>query len=483
MSALRGRRGEAILVLALCLLALGLRFYRLTAESLWYDEAYSVWTSAMDIASPRVLWAWQIEFPLYYWLLHGWMRLFGQGEFAVRALGAVAGGLSVIPMYLLGRTLDRRAGGMAALLLAVNPYHIWYSQEVRMYALALLFTILSLYTFWLLQRRPRPVIGAPYVLCTGLAFHLHYYIGWVVLGQNLFMLWRAWSERASGRTALWCRYRGWLLTQVAVALLALPALAVFLTKVRAYNQWGWLAERYGSPGLRSVIELLSAFTVGAGYSGPALGRYLAIVLFLGLMAWALLRRWRGEGTALLPLLGLAPLAIVFGLGQITALWVTRYLLLFLPAFLLLAALGLASLPRRSATFGLAALMVVVSVPGLLADYGRQQKEDWRGVAAYVAGQQAPEDLLVLLDGECSVPFDYYYGDGGRRLEVSRFADAASLDQAASEIDQQARDGRIWLIVSHGDSGALEQRLAAQLGLAAEPAPSFVGVRLVAYRRS
>ena len=88
-------RRDLWVVGGLTVLALALRFYRLTAESLWYDEAYSVWSSAMDIASPRILWEWQIEFPLYYWLLHVWMRLFGQGESAVRAFGALASAASI----------------------------------------------------------------------------------------------------------------------------------------------------------------------------------------------------------------------------------------------------------------------------------------------------------------------------------------------------------------------------------------------------
>ena len=54
-------------LLGLVSLALALRCYRLGAESLWYDEAYSVWSSRMDIRSPRTLWEWRIEFPLYYW--------------------------------------------------------------------------------------------------------------------------------------------------------------------------------------------------------------------------------------------------------------------------------------------------------------------------------------------------------------------------------------------------------------------------------
>jgi len=69
-------------------------------------------------------------------LLWLWIRVFGSGVVAVRGLSVVVGGLTVGLLYAVGRDLfDRSTGLVAALLLALSPAHIVYSQETRMYAL------------------------------------------------------------------------------------------------------------------------------------------------------------------------------------------------------------------------------------------------------------------------------------------------------------------------------------------------------------
>jgi uncharacterized membrane protein len=480
------------LLLGLLSVAALVRFINLTGESLWYDEAYSVWSSAMEIASLKTLWDWQIEFPLFYLLLHYWMRLFGQGEFAVRAMGAVVGTLTIWPMYALGKALwGRREGALAALLLAVNPYHTWYSQEVRMYAWAVLVTVASLYAFWRVAHGAGWGWWLAHALLTGLVFHLHYYIGWAVLAENVFMVVAAWRRcpRHGRGAALWRQLWPWVLNQALVLLLALPALAVFRTKLVGMNQWDWLAQRYGAPGLAEVLDLFVAYTVGTTFAGVSALRWVAVGVGLALAAWGAacgLLRSRGEMVrreavlfAVL-LLGL-PVGLVFALGQVTTVWVPRYLLLFLPAYLLLVATGMATLsaPLRGVSL---AILLALSLYALSGLYTTQHKEDWRGVTAYLSAQVRSEDLLVLMDDECRVPFDYYsrYDYGARRIEISRFADDAALENVVERVGSQRNGGRLWLVVSHADSAALEAKLATLPGLHSAANPGFVGIRVVAY---
>ena len=481
-------RKSWILVSLLLILALALRFCDLTGESLWYDESYSVWTSAMDIASPRILWDWQIEFPLYYWLLHVWMKLFGQGAFAVRAMSALAGALTVVPLVWLGRDLfGRRAGLIAGLLLAVNPYHVWYSQEARMYSCAVLLATASTYAFWRLVRGGRWGWWLVHALLTGLTFHLHYYVGWLVLAENLFYLGWTWHSRGGPcQVKFWRALRPWIGDQLVVLLLALPAFAVFLTKAVGLNQWGWLGQRFGRPGWREVATLFSAYTVGTAFPGPGTLRWLILGLFVGVAFWGGIALWRkrspgGNIEALfwvLLWLGL-PLVATFVLGQFRPVWVPRYLLLFLPAFLLLVALGLEKLPAR---WVVAAVVVLTlgSASGLAGMYGGQQKEDWRGVAGYVAARSAPDDILVLIDKDCRVPWEYYSRGDERRIEVSRFADAEALDRVVGQIGALQGAKRLWVVASHADPAGLVARLDGLSDWDRVESPTFVGVELFVY---
>ena len=517
---------SSLIVLGLVLVALVVRLCDLTGESLWYDEAYSVWISDMDVGSLRVLWEWKVEFPLYYLLFHYWLRLFGQGEFAVRLFAALAGTATVIPVYLLGRELfDHKVGVFAALLLAVNPYHVWYSQEVRMHSLAVLLAVASLYCFWRLMSDPplgrsNLVWWLGHILVTGLGFHLHYYIIWIVLVENVYCLlhlWRQHRDQGSGArgqdpdprspSPVWRSLRLWILDQLAVLLLAIPAAIVFWERFYFARDWGWLLNNR-APGLGDVVGLFEAYTVGTAFPGPSALRKVILLVFLGLAGWGTLKVcwgiWKkkqpGGGLGLTILALVLPIMLVLLVGQLVAIWVPRYMLLFLPAFLLLVALGVRALQasfnppqiqskerlklvwRRPAFCAVAlALCLAASLYSLTGMYGSQQKEDWRGVAAYISAQASQEDLIVLLDEECRVPFSYYYGSQGTRVEVSRFANEAALDQAVAEIGRRQRGGSLWLVVSHADGAALEERLEAVAGLQRAESPRFVGIELVRYR--
>jgi mannosyltransferase len=481
---------EIALVLGLIVLALTLRLYHLTRESLWYDEAYGVWVADMDIASLRILWDWQIEFSLYYLLLHAWIRLLGQGEFALRAFGMLAGVAAILPMYVLGKDLfGQRVGFLGALLLAVNPYHVWYSQEVRMHSWAVLLTLLSLLTFWRAVNEGRWRWWLAHALLTGLSFHVHFYIGWVVLAQDVFYGLRlGWLRKRLFARETWLELRRWLLGQIIVLLLALPAVAIFLTRSLTNNDWGWLAERYRAPGWRDLLSLFSAYTTGTTFVGPSVLRWAILFVFLALAGWGVVVAY-GHGRVhpaklealgyVLVALGL-PVGLLFGLGQFATVWVARYLLLFLPTFLLLVALGLGKVRLPWLSTGLTLLLVAASLYAVSGIYRGQYKEDWRGAAAYISARVAANDLLVLMDEEIRVPFSYYYGSGSLRIEVSRFADGVALDKAAAEIQRKQRGGHLWLVVSHADSQGLEQRLQTVPGLRLVASPRFVGLKLLVY---
>ncbi len=85
--------------------------------------------------------------PDRFLLLHFWLLL-GQGDFWSRLLFALAGVANVAAIFLLGRELlGFRAGLLSALLMSVNPFHIWYSQDVRPYVFLMLFCTLHVWFF------------------------------------------------------------------------------------------------------------------------------------------------------------------------------------------------------------------------------------------------------------------------------------------------------------------------------------------------
>ena len=154
-------RSGPILALILAL-ALGLRLVNLGGRTLWYDEAFAVlfaetgWDAMVDGTLTEVEGGAADVHPLvYYQSLNYWMDAFGQSAATVRLYSVLLGVLTVAAVYGLTRDWfgDVRTAQVAALLAAVAPFHVQYSQEARMYALLALTLTLATWVCWRASQR------------------------------------------------------------------------------------------------------------------------------------------------------------------------------------------------------------------------------------------------------------------------------------------------------------------------------------------
>ena len=292
--------GNHYLVLSLLsLLALGLRLIRLSYQPLWWDEGWSLYFATTGIRNMLELTAVDIHPPLYYLLLHFWIRLFGPGVVSVRLLSVLVGTATVPLLYAAGRRLAGHRGGLlAAFLLAISPFHIYYSQEVRMYGLVTLFGVAALCSVTQWDAREGRAGLAPwvgYVLAATAALYTAYYAAFLLLALNLYVLIR-WlrSRTESARRAGW-PLRGlaaWFGGQLAVFLLFLPWLWYAGGKLLTYVRFKVSVEE--DPSLGPFIYLarhLAAFTWGhaegflADWWWVGLLPLIALLLALGFVLW------------------------------------------------------------------------------------------------------------------------------------------------------------------------------------------------------
>ncbi len=278
------------LALAVLLLAFGLRIYRLPNQSLWYDEAFSLTVAR---AKWSIFWATlfaeQVHPPGHYLMLRGSLALFGDSEFAVRYLSLWWGALSVALLYRLGKQLfDKPTGLLAAALLAVSPFHVWYSQEARMYSPALTLSLgLVLALQAIVVRRDKSFwLWVGYVLIGALALYAHFYTSLILLSVNLaFGEW--WLVRAMRES--WRAMRGllvrWAAAQAAALLLFAPW-GRFVAEQYATNATYWR----GALGLGQIVrDTALAFVAGDRIHTPlaqAAAAALAVTALLGLQAAA-----------------------------------------------------------------------------------------------------------------------------------------------------------------------------------------------------
>src|SRR5579864_801584 len=131
---------------AVLVVAAALRWFRIDAQSLWYDEGISGQQLTHTFAQILPASARDTHPPLYYLTLKAWAELFGSSELALRSLSAVWGIVAVALTFLIGRRLfGPPIGAVAAVLLAAAPLAVYYSQEVRMYTQVTALGLLAVY--------------------------------------------------------------------------------------------------------------------------------------------------------------------------------------------------------------------------------------------------------------------------------------------------------------------------------------------------
>jgi len=145
---------DRVLVAGLVALAFALRAPNI-GRAYWIDEGISVGIASHHVGQIPSLLTRDGSPPLFYFLLHYWMALFGSSEIATHFLPLLVS-LATIPLaYWSGSTLfSRRAGRWAAALMATNPFLGWYSTETRMYTLLIVLVTLGL-TFAVRAARDR----------------------------------------------------------------------------------------------------------------------------------------------------------------------------------------------------------------------------------------------------------------------------------------------------------------------------------------
>lgn len=393
-----------LLLAFLVLLGGALRLAGLGAEPLWLDEAFT-WRWAhlpwAELFGPAA--ATETNPPPWFALERLVLLTLGDGQAALRLPAALLG-MAAVPLgFLIGRRLaGERAGLLAALLLAVDPLLVAYSQEARGYALLVAGTLLALWAVLVLfappdasrdgasaDRPAGPLLPlAAYALGATAILWAHNTGPLVLLLLNLaaFVQWLA------GRSAT---RRSMLLWLAANLLVALPWLVfwlpVLLAQARDAANVAWIRQPSLPGALAATLRLFGLHQLPLGPVAAALAGLPAA----GLAAWAALRLGRTGLAALAVAAGLPLLLYLSGL-LLRPVWIERALLPALAAGLVLAAAGLARLPAGRMAAMLLALLLLPRAAELAAWYRAPQKLPWpAAVAAVGAGLEAGDAVLVM----------------------------------------------------------------------------------------
>lgn len=449
-------------VVVVILLATLLRFFRLGADSLWIDEHFT-WLM-VNPGPGHGLWEQfrdNIQGPLYLAALWPLVRDHAS-EWLMRLPAAIAGVAAVPLMLRLGAELDSpRAGRWAALLLALNPFHLWYSQEARGYAFLILFALAAtvlLVRMILRGATWRCAVG--YGLVAGLAVLSNMSALFLFVGHGLAVLLVAHPWRRGRRGP-------WLTAFGILGLVSLP----WLLQAAGYWYPGRLtaaAAGLQPAGNDSLNVWAYPFTLFSFFYGFTLGPTLTelhrpdrLVLLKGS----------------LPLLAPAGLAagalLLYGLARMKTwvrtswlLWLTvpviiltvlrladvktftpRYLAALVPLVVFAAALGLTRLPRTAgAILGTVWLVLTAWSAANYHLAPRYARDDVRAAAEWIRDHGSPgEPVLVPV---VTNVFEHYYRGGNEVKDFWACPQVSDAQEARREIRARVDGARgAWLVLS------------------------------------
>lgn len=404
-------------------LAFVVRLVNLGGRSLWYDEAFAVLFAGKGLdamlygtLTPVAGGASDIHPLLYYGTLNVWMSLFGDGVFVVRLWSVLLGLVTVAVIYLLARDLfGDKTALTAALITAIAPFHVQYSQEARMYALLGLLLMLASWCFLRGWRRVNPSGGwrsgigwwLAFGVLAGLAMYTQQLAAFYLVALTLLPL-------LARRIDVFLR----LLVGAAVALVVyLPWLVNLPGQFEKVRSYYWLSPpNIAQPLLTARSFLVVNLDIPAPFSMIAfLGALFILVFLVVQVVLYLRRRFQPDRKPLLFVLWLAfvPVALMWLVSQVQPVYLERALLP--SALMLYIALGwlftLGGLPRPIA-------VVVAAVGLLMVGIGLVQHYTWttfpnspfQAAADYIRSNWEDGDVIVHQNKLSALPTIYYAPD-------------------------------------------------------------------------
>jgi len=452
-------------IIFILILGLGLRLVNL-GQSFWLDEATQAQISQLTL---NRIWAGRssdFHPPLFYLFTHFW-QVFGQSEIWLRLPSVIFGVINVYLVYLLAKKISpdsRVIPWIAALFMAINPFHIYYSQEYRSYSLLCLlgtFSMYFLYTrrFWLL------------VITNVLIFYTHYSGFFLIITQVIYIaLYR--------RNWLTKYLQGLLIT----SLLYLP----WLPQLTSQLQAGVSIDTY-LPGWRQVLSVsflkafpLLIFKLTAGritfISTMTYLTYIIFVLFTVFFSFRFIMSHRNFliTWALLPMLIMISVSFVFPQTQ------PFRVIYVIPALVLIFAQAVSRFPKLFIT-----LFIYIFLVGNLAYFTRPrlQREQWSQSLSSMRSLADNRSVIVVKFSEKFSPFWWYAPDLKVIAAIPEYP--ARTEQVSQRLSQlkSSEISSVWLFDYLGDltdPGREVDLALTNLGFTRQKTLNFEGVGFIHY---
>lgn len=402
------------LVLAGVILAMGISLTIGLMQSVWFDEAYSIWLAKQPLGELLRLTSVDTHPPLYYILLKGWAGIFGWSEFALRSFSVLAmGGALAVGAVLVRRLFGTRAALVALAFAMFAPFLLRYGFEIRMYALASFIGIAATYILVCAVeekgRRKQVWLYVLYAVLVALGVYTLYYTAllWIV-----HVVWLVWLARYRKQPIF---KQHWWLAYAGSVVLFLPWLPTFLKQLNN----GALAPISQQMTVENLVGVMS-FTFLYQPSWQLNGLLSLVVvlmiglaIYVGVRAFKLVDKKQKPYLMLLALYAFLPILLIALISLARPMYVERYLAHVLIGLVLFLAVAtwLAIEKKRRNTWLLPIVFVAVFVFGashlaLVGNYNFQRLHvpQVKQAAEAIA---CKDDLVLAADPYVAIELAYY----------------------------------------------------------------------------
>ena len=438
-----------------------IRFWRLGRQSFWADEILTIdmYSSPQSGVSYFRKFLWDVHGPLYSMILHFW-SIVSSSEFWLRTPSVLAGGLSVWFLHKwLKKITDERTALTGALFLAISPFNLYYSQELRFYSMLNLFVIFSLLAFRKFNLKPDVKSGLTLGLVLGLTCLAHFSAAFLCAG---FLAYMVVAGRVKGD-----HLRYGLLAVMIVIVIVSPWIyreIIFLRSVEiknianlstgeklrgglTLNLWSYPYILYAfstgyslGPSLRELHLVRSGFNLIHDYG---LEFVLVYLLFGGILTNAFVKLKRMKYSLFFFIVPVTvilclTLTVIFNLKVFNV----RYLIVIFPIFIALLAVGV---PRKAVGAGI--IITCAAAVMFLSDFNyftnkKYARDNIRGSVEIISRNETQGDVIVLMGVYAG--FDHYYkGDNRKEKIFVHESNSASDIEKIERIAEQAE--RVWLV--------------------------------------
>lgn len=438
------------LVILILLVGALLRIYNLSSENVSFDEANALQFTenpSSDFGHP----------PFYFLFLNYWIKLFGDGEFSIRAPSVIFGILSILLLYFLADLLfDKNIALLSIFIFSINPFHIYLSQQARMYPLFILFSLLSLFYFFKVLKEEKKINWWFYIIFNLLNLYTHYFAVFVLFIEILYFI-------------LFCRnlkfkLRDFILTNLLILILFssqfLKIYNGFLSKTSGFN-WGLKSSEYFTSIFNSFLGWDILFTL------------IVFLLFLfGLLKIDKKINFFGFIYVLFPLI------VGFFLSFEIPI-IPRHFIFILPIYIMFISKGLINIKYKWIQMFLVVFIFLISGFKLADDYSNSNNPQWEESVDYIENKKQKEDV-ILIDYYAKGPIDYYYKGNLTRIDLLSSVDVNENKKIYDDIKSKLKTNRVWLILSDDFRTGKYYKYRLEQDLKLIDSKRFVGISVYLY---